>query len=65
LQVEARNPRQIADAVAALLRDESFASEIAKSGRERVVEKFSADRMVEQMVQIYEEVLGTNLNVSG
>ena len=64
LQVEPRNPPQIAEAVAALLRDGDFASALGRAGRERVAERFSADRMVQQMVRVYEEVLGTNLSVA-
>jgi glycosyltransferase involved in cell wall biosynthesis len=64
LQVEARNPQQIAEAVAALLRDSNFAQQIAAAGRARVAEKFSADYMVQQMVHLYGDLLGTNMGVA-
>jgi L-malate glycosyltransferase len=65
IQVEARNSQQIAESVARLLGDAKFAAQIASAGRDRAVNHFSADLMVQQMMQIYEDVLGTNRSVAG
>jgi glycosyltransferase involved in cell wall biosynthesis len=59
LQVEARNSAEVAKAVAGLLRDPDFAQTVARAGRARVMEIFSADRMVEGTLKVYEEVLGS------
>jgi glycosyltransferase involved in cell wall biosynthesis len=59
LQVEARNSAEIAAAAARLLRDPGFAQRIAEAGRTRVAQNYSADRMVEGTLKVYEEVLGT------
>ena len=50
---------QISEAVKRILRDSNFASELAKAGRARVAERFTADRMVEGTLSVYDEVLGT------
>jgi glycosyltransferase involved in cell wall biosynthesis len=59
LQVEPKNSAEIAAATARLLREPEFAQSIAQAGRARVMQNFSADRMVEGTLKIYEEVLGT------
>jgi glycosyltransferase involved in cell wall biosynthesis len=49
--------QEICEAMARILRDRDFARSLGEAGRIRVTEKFSADRMVERMVEIYDEVL--------
>lgn len=58
LQVEAKNSTQIAAAAASLLRDPDFAQRIARAGRARVSQDFSAEHMIEETLKAYEEVLG-------
>ena len=60
IQVEPRNSKAIAQAAAKLLRDPASAQRMGEAGRARVAEKFSAERMVQEMVHVYEDVLGTN-----
>jgi hypothetical protein len=36
---------------------------MGEAGRARVAEKFSAERMVQEMVQVYGDVLGTNASL--
>lgn len=57
IQVEQRSSAEIANAASRLFRDHDFAGKIAAAGRRRVAERFSADRMVEGTLQVYEEVL--------
>ena len=49
--------QEIREAVARILRDYNFARRIGEAGRVRVMENFSADSMVERIVEIYDEVL--------
>jgi len=49
--------QEISEAVARILRDHNFARRLGEAGRVRVMENFSADRMVERIVEIYDEVL--------
>ncbi len=57
LQVEPKNPSELAAAVANLLRDPDFAQRVAEAGRVRIIEKFSSDLMVENTLKVYEELL--------
>jgi glycosyltransferase involved in cell wall biosynthesis len=57
IQVEAKSPEQIAEAVSRLLRDRQFADHLAGAGRRRIEEKFSADRMVDLTLKVYRELL--------
>jgi len=49
--------QEIYQAVARILRDYNFARRLGEAGRVRVMENFSADSMVERIVEIYDEVL--------
>ena len=40
-----------------VLRDEELAKKLGKNARKKVVKKFSLDRMVEDTIRVYEEVL--------
>jgi glycosyltransferase involved in cell wall biosynthesis len=53
LLVEANVPALQA-ATAAILRDPTYAKRLAEAGRGRVKENFSADKMIEGMIQVYE-----------
>ncbi len=48
---------EITEAVASLLRDRAYASRLGEAGRVRVAGKFSAERMVEGTIKIYDELL--------
>ncbi len=58
LQVEPRNPDALADSIGKILRDPNFSAQLAKAGRQRIVEVFSADRMVDETLRLYREVAG-------
>lgn len=53
IQVEARNVDEIVKAIALLLGNAALAERMGWAGRERVMEKFSADKMVEEMLDVY------------
>lgn len=57
LQVTPKDSGKIAEAVTTLLRDPLRTSQLAKAGRARIEEKFSADSMVEGTIGIYQDVL--------
>lgn len=57
LLIEASNVKAIQQAASRLLGDASFAKIIGSAGRERIIEKFSADEMVNKMLRVYEETL--------
>ena len=48
---------EIRAAVKRILQDRAFALALGRSARHRVAENFSADRMIEKTLQVYEEVL--------
>jgi glycosyltransferase involved in cell wall biosynthesis len=58
LFVPGPDARQISEAVKRILRDSNFARELGEAGRARVAERFTADRMVEGTLGVYEKVLG-------
>jgi L-malate glycosyltransferase len=58
IQVEAKNPNAIAEAAARILREPGFGEKLAEAGRARIEEKFSDEKMVENTICVYEEVLG-------
>lgn len=57
LLVEAANEPALRDAIAFLLREPAFARQLGASGRERVQENFSAAKMVDGMIRVYDDVL--------
>jgi glycosyltransferase involved in cell wall biosynthesis len=57
LLVEAANLAELNSAIRRLLTDASLARTLAVNGRRRVEEHFSADRMVDGMIKVYEEEL--------
>jgi glycosyltransferase involved in cell wall biosynthesis len=56
LLVSGPNVEEISQAVTQLLRERDFARQLGRSGRIRVEENFSAEKMVEGMIRAYEEV---------
>lgn len=58
IQVEPKNHFAIADAVSRILCDSDLAAKLATAGRERVTAFFSDDRMVENTLSVYNELLG-------
>lgn len=57
--VPARDPQALAQAIQRLLADEHLRRTMGERGRERVLSEFTVDRMVERVLQVYREVLGT------
>ena len=49
---------EIAGAVKRILRDRDLAKKLGEAGRARIAEKFSADKMVENTLAVYEELIG-------
>ena len=60
LLVEARNLPSLRSATAAILRDATYAKKLGEAGRQRIEENFSADRMVEGVIQVYGTLAPTN-----
>jgi glycosyltransferase involved in cell wall biosynthesis len=61
LLVPPHNPRALADAILALLRDPGRAREMGRAGRQRVLEHFSTDKMVAGVQLLYEDTLAGTL----
>ncbi len=57
LIVPPEDPSALAEALASLLADPELARKMGAAGRERVEQEFTVDRMVEQHLAIYEELL--------
>ena len=55
--VPVRNPRKMADALLALLRDPDRARAMGKAGKKRVLDRFSVEKMVDGMQHFYERLL--------
>jgi glycosyltransferase involved in cell wall biosynthesis len=53
LLVEAANVRALQAATATVLRDPAYAKKMGTAGRQRVEENFTAEKMVEGMIQVY------------
>src|SRR5262249_7315469 len=56
LLVEAANTPALQAAIAQILRDPAAAKKMAEAGRRRVIENFSAQKMVDGMIRVYESV---------
>jgi glycosyltransferase involved in cell wall biosynthesis len=56
LQVEPRNSEALAAAIRNILSNADFAAKLGAAGHQRIVEVFSADRMVEETLRLYREV---------
>jgi len=57
IQVQPENSAEIADAAARLLREPAFAAQIGQAGRRRIEAIFSSDRMVDETLRAYREIL--------
>lgn len=55
--VSVENPSELSKAIGELLSDKSFRQELGDNARKAAVEKFSIQRMVEETVKIYREIL--------
>jgi glycosyltransferase involved in cell wall biosynthesis len=60
LLVPARDPRALAAAILELLKDPERARRLARGGYERVTREFTADRMCEGTIAVYEKLLSTS-----
>src|SRR5579859_7891844 len=58
IQVEAKNSNQIAEAITKILCDREWAAQLGTAGRQSIAARFSADKMVEETLKVYREVLG-------
>jgi glycosyltransferase involved in cell wall biosynthesis len=58
IQVEAKNPAAIADATRRILRQPECARKLGLAGRTRIAETFSAEKMVENTLVVYDELIG-------
>ena len=56
LLVPQGNVEEIAHAVTRLLRDKEFGRSVGRAGGDRIAEKFSSERMVEETTKVYREV---------
>lgn len=55
--VEPRNVAGLAEGIRGLLRDREFREKIGKTGRQTAEERFSLDRMIQELERVYEEIL--------
>ena len=51
------DPQALAEAVVRLLRDPDMRERMGQAGRERVLEKFTVEQVVEEMLKLYHEVV--------
>jgi len=58
IQVEARNSSAIAEAARLILGDGALRERLGEAGHRRIKEEFSADKMVDNTLAVYEELLG-------
>jgi len=56
--IEPGNLKELQEKILKVLRDEKLARKLGRNARKKVVERFSLDRMVEETIKVYEEVLG-------
>ncbi len=57
LLAELNNDASLANALAAILRNPEIALQIGRAARKRIEQKFSAPKMVDNMIQVYESLL--------
>jgi glycosyltransferase involved in cell wall biosynthesis len=57
LLAELGNDASLANALAAILRNPEIALQIGRAARKRIEQKFSAPKMVDNMIQVYEALL--------
>ncbi|NMX21366.1 hypothetical protein C5S30_02790 [ANME-1 cluster archaeon GoMg4] len=56
--IEPGNLKELKGKILEVLRDEKLAKKLGENARKKVVERLSLDRMVEDTIKVYEEVLG-------
>jgi glycosyltransferase involved in cell wall biosynthesis len=61
LLVSGPNVSEVSNAIIRLLREVDFARQLGERGRKRIEQHFSADKMVDGMIAVYEECLGRGL----
>lgn len=59
LLVSGPDVAEVCRAVRRILKDQRFAASLAKEGRKRVERNFSAEHMVEGIIRVYQEVVGS------
>jgi glycosyltransferase involved in cell wall biosynthesis len=59
LVVPPKNPHALADAIGRLLNDAALRARMGAAGRERAENEFSVEKMVEGVMQVYEQALAT------
>ena len=59
LLVPARDPRRMAEAIIALLKDEPRRQQMGEAGLARVSQRFTVERMVAETAAVYARVAGT------
>jgi len=57
LQVEPRDPLALARAIGSILRDRQFAAKLSSAARLRIESTFTAERMVDETLRLYQQVL--------
>ncbi len=57
LLVPPRDPKALAEAIRQLLNHPELAAQMGQNGRQRAVEQFAIERMVEQTEALYERLL--------
>ena len=55
--IEPSNLKELKDKILMLLEDERLAKRIGKNARSKVVKKFSVDKMIDDTIKVYEEVI--------
>ena len=56
LQVEPRNPEALAGAIRKILGNAEFAANMARAGRQRILDVFSSEDMIDRTLRLYREV---------
>ncbi len=60
LLIEPNNPQELAMAIEKLLDSPDLRQEMGKAGRKRVEEKFSWEKHIEQLIEIYQKIVKVN-----
>ncbi|MBI5872652.1 MAG: lipopolysaccharide heptosyltransferase II [Candidatus Omnitrophica bacterium] len=55
--VHPKDPDGLAEAILSILKDQDFASGLARAGRKKVEEKFSLEKMAQDTIKVYREAL--------
>jgi glycosyltransferase involved in cell wall biosynthesis len=63
--VPPRDARSLAEAIRGLLADQAFSEKLGRQGEERALREFSASRMVDRLVDVYERLLSQGAREGG